>query len=150
MPEALAAAAVTRLRDIAAGAGVEVAWLEAVLDPDFTLVGQHRADAGLGWLAPAGQPPPAPLEVMSLGDFEPEAWIPAAHPAARRDALGLGDLARLTVVHGPRRASPGTYDAWLACLRSADPRFAFADPPFRQSLPLTLASRRPPAGPPPC
>ena len=60
-------------------------------------------------------------------------------PAARRDALGLVDLARLTVVHGPRRASPGTYDAWLARLRSADPRVAFVDPPFRQSLPLTLA-----------
>jgi hypothetical protein len=42
-------------------------------------------------------------------------------------------------VHGPRRASPGIYDAWLASLRSADPRFEFAGPPFRQSLLATLA-----------
>jgi hypothetical protein len=51
----------------------------------------------------------------------------------------LDELARLNVVHRPRRACPGIYDAWLASLRSADSRFEFADPPFRQSLPLTLA-----------
>jgi hypothetical protein len=29
--------------------------------------------------------------------------------------------------------------AWLAVLRSANPRFDFTDPPFRQSLAMTLA-----------
>ena len=139
MPEALTAATVSRFRYIAADADVDVAWLETFLDTEFTLIGQHRADAGLGWLAPADQTLPAPLDVMSLGDFEPEAWIPSSHPAARQHVISLGELARLNVVHGPRRASPGTYDAWLASLRSADPRFKFADPLFRQSLPLTFA-----------
>jgi DNA-binding transcriptional LysR family regulator len=139
VPEALAAATVSRLRDIAADADVDVAWLETFLDTEFTLIGQHRADAGLGWLAPAGQALPAPLDVMSLGDFEPDAWIPSSHPAARQDVITLEELARLKVVHRPRRESPGIYDAWLASLRSADSRFEFADPPFRQSLPLTLA-----------
>ena len=139
MPEALAAAIVSRLRDIAANADVDVAWLETFPDTEFTLIGQHRADACLGWLAPAGQALPAPLDVMSLGKFEPDAWIPSSHPAAQQDVINLGELTRLNVVHGPRRASPGIYDAWLASLRSADSRFEFADPPFRQSLPLTLA-----------
>ena len=112
---------------------------------------QHRADACLGWLAPADQALPAPLDVMSLGRFEPDAWIPSSHPAARQDVISLGELTRLNVVHGPRRATPGIYDAWLACLRSADSRFEFADPPFRQSLSLALALRgRPAAVPPPC
>ena len=139
MPEALAAAIVSRLRDIAASADVDVAWLETFPDTEFTLIGQHRADACLGWLAPADQALPAPLDVMSLGKFEPDAWIPSSHPAARQDVISLGELIRLAVVHGPRRVTPGIYDAWLASLRSADSRFEFADPPFRQSLPLTLA-----------
>ena len=45
----------------------------------------------------------------------------------------------MDVVHGPRRVSPGTYDAWLAVLRTRNPQFAFTDPSFRQSLPMTLA-----------
>ncbi len=39
----------------------------------------------------------------------------------------------------PRRADPGTYDAWTRALQEVDPRFRFTDPPFRSSLPLTLA-----------
>ena len=66
-------------------------------------------------------------------------WIPSAHPAARRGAISLDELASLDVIHGPRRASPATYDRWLAVLRSVDPRFAFTDPPFRHSLPIVLA-----------
>ena len=139
MPEALAAAIVSRLGDIAAVADVDVAWLKTFLDAEFTLIGQHRADAGLGWLAPADQALPASLDVTRLGDFEPEAWIPSPHPAARHHVISLSELARLNVVHGPRRASPGIYDAWLASLRSADPQFEFAGPPFRQSLLATLA-----------
>jgi hypothetical protein len=53
--------------------------------------------------------------------------------------IGPGALADLDVIHGPRQGSPVTYDAWLAVLREANPRFAFTDPPFRRSLPITLA-----------
>jgi hypothetical protein len=73
MPEALSAATVSRLRDIATEADVDVAWLETFLDTEFTLIGQHRADAGLGWLVAADQALPAHLDAMSLGDFEPDA-----------------------------------------------------------------------------
>ena len=102
MPEALAAATVSRLRGIAADADVNVAWLAAFFDTEFTLIGQHRADAGLGWLASADQALPAPLDVMSIGDFEPDAWIPSSHPAARQGVISLRELTRLNVVHGPR------------------------------------------------
>ena len=82
---------------------------------------------------------PAPLDAMSLGQFEPEVWIPRSHPAARRGVIGLDELAGLDVIHGPRRASTATYDRWLTILRSADPRFEFTDPPLRHSLPVALA-----------
>ena len=42
--------------------------------------------------------------------------------------IGLGELAGLDVVHGPRQLSPATYDAWLAVLRELNPRFEFTDP----------------------
>jgi hypothetical protein len=76
---------------------------------------------------------------MTLGDFEPDLWIPATHPAAGRGTLTLAEMASLPVIHGPRRASPGTYDRWLDVLRTADPRFAFTDPPLRHCLPVALA-----------
>ncbi len=38
-----------------------------------------------------------------------------------------------------RRTGTAVYDAWLALLRTANSRFAFTDPPFRHSLPMTLA-----------
>jgi hypothetical protein len=76
---------------------------------------------------------------MSLGEFEPDVWIPSSHPAARRGVIGLAELAGLDVIYGPRRASPATYDRWLQVLRTADPRFEFTDPPFRHSLPMALA-----------
>ena len=115
-------------------------WLETPLDAEFSPIRQRRADAGLGWLSPAGEELPAPLEVMSLGEFEPDVWIPAVHPAAPAAAVRPGRAGP----HGRRpRAPPGraraTYDAWLAVLRDEDPRFEFADPPFRTSLPMTLA-----------
>ena len=139
LPEDLAVAAASRLRATAADAGVDVAWMETSLDAEFSAIGQHRADAGLGWLDPAADALPAGLDVMSVGEFEPEVWIPATHPAAAGAAIGLAELAQLDIVHGPRRASPATYDAWLARLRASNPRFAFTDPPFRNSLPMTLA-----------
>jgi DNA-binding transcriptional LysR family regulator len=139
LPEDLAVAAASRLRATAAAAGVDVAWMETSLDAEFSAIGQHRADAGLGWLDPAAGALPAGLDVMSVGEFEPEVWIPATHPAAAGAAIGLAELAQLDIVHGPRRARPATYDAWLALLRASNPRFAFTDPPFRNSLPMTLA-----------
>jgi hypothetical protein len=82
---------------------------------------------------------PAPLDAMSLGEFEPDVWIPARHPAGRRGKISLGELAAMDVIHGPRRAEPEIYDAWTSVLRAADPLFAFTDPPFRHSLPMVLA-----------
>jgi DNA-binding transcriptional LysR family regulator len=139
LPEALAVEAASRLRATAASAGAEVVWMETALDAEFSLICQRRADAGLGWLTPARAGLPDQLDLMSLGDFEPDVWIPATYPAVAGGAIGLDALAHLDVVHGPRRVSPGTYDAWLAVLRATSPRFAFTDPPFRNSLPMTLA-----------
>jgi hypothetical protein len=45
----------------------------------------------------------------------------------------------MEVIFGPRSASPAAYDAWRAMLRACRPRFEFTDPPFRHSLPMTLA-----------
>jgi hypothetical protein len=56
-------------------------------------------------------------------------------------------MASLQVIYGPRRASPGTYDRWLDVLRTADPYFAFTDPPFWHSLPVALAFAAPPTRP---
>ena len=139
MPEALAAVTATRFQRTAADAGVDVAWLETFLDGEFSLIQQHRADAALGWVTGGQAVLPDGLDVMTLGEFGPEAWIPASHPAARLHRISLGQLADLDVAYGPRRVSAGTYDSWLAILRSANPRFAFADPPFQQPLLMTLA-----------
>ncbi|SRR6266566_2935660 len=49
--------------------------------------------------------------------------------------ISLDDLARMDVIHGPRRAEPGTYDAWTRVPRTVDPRFEFTDPPLWRSLP---------------
>jgi DNA-binding transcriptional LysR family regulator len=139
MPEALAVEAASQLRTTAAAASVDVAWLETTLDVEFSLIRQHRADAGLGWLTGADDAVPDGLEVMSLGEFEPEVWLPASHPAAPHRVIGLGELAHMDVIHGPRRAGAAIYDAWLAILQAASPRFDFTDPPFRHFRPMTLA-----------
>ena len=76
---------------------------------------------------------------MSLGDFEPDVWIPSAHAAARRGSISLDEIVSMDVIHGPRRTEAGTYDAWTTVLRATDPRFEFTDPPFRHSLPMALA-----------
>src|SRR5271165_219404 len=73
------------------------------------------------------------------GEFEPDLWIPASHPAARRGSISLDELASMDVIFGPRRAEPGTYDAWTSIVRAIDPRFEFTDPPLRHSLPVVLA-----------
>jgi DNA-binding transcriptional LysR family regulator len=139
LPDALAVEAAAALRSAAAAADVEIAWLEAPLDAEFSLLRQRRADAGLGWLTDPPEGLPAPLDVMSLGDFEPDVWVPSRHQAARRGTISLDGLARMDVVHGPRRLEPGIYDAWTEVLRTVNPRFEFADPPLRHSLPMALA-----------
>jgi DNA-binding transcriptional LysR family regulator len=139
LPERLAVTTSSRLRSIAAAAGADVVWLEAPLDAEFTMISQRRADAGLGWLTSCREALPDPIDVMTLGEFEPEVWIPAAVAAGDRQLTGLDKLADMDVIHGPRHTSPGTYDAWRAVLRASRPRFEFTDPPFRRSLAMTLA-----------
>src|SRR6266480_2807672 len=123
LPDSLAVQATTRLRSAADAGQVAITWLETPLDAEFSPIRQHRADAGLGWLTASPDTLPAPLEAMSLGQSEPEAWIPPSHPAAGRGVIGLDELASLDVIHGPRRAGPAIYDRWLQVLRAADPRF---------------------------
>jgi DNA-binding transcriptional LysR family regulator/osmotically-inducible protein OsmY len=139
LPDALAVQAASALRSAAAAADVEVVWMETPLDSDFSLIRQRRADAGLGWLTASPETLPAPLDVMSLGDFEPDVWIPSRHIASHRGTISPDEMVRMDVVHGPRRVEPGTYDAWTRVLRTVDPGFEFTDPPFRHSLPMALA-----------
>jgi DNA-binding transcriptional LysR family regulator len=139
LPEVLAVETASRLMLAAAAADIDVTWLEASLDGEFSLVQERKADAALGWLSGAQEELPDPLDVMNLGEFEPRLWIPARHPAARRGSITLEEVTRMTVVHGPRRANAGIYDAWSGVLRMAAPGFAFADPPFRHSLPMSVA-----------
>ncbi|MFD4508281.1 LysR family transcriptional regulator [Streptomyces sp. NPDC058457] len=137
LPPALAAETVARLRS--AAPEIDVTWSEAPLDADFSSILRRRADAALGWIRPANRRLPDRVDVMDIGSFEPDVWVPAHHPAAANGAIGLHELARMHVIHGPRHADPGTYDAWRSVLRAGNPSFDFADPPFRQSLPMTLA-----------
>jgi DNA-binding transcriptional LysR family regulator len=139
LPEQLAVTISSRLRSAAAAAGADIGWLEAPLDAEFTMIRQRRADAGLGWLTSRPEALPEPIDVMTVGEFEPEVWIPVAAAAGQREFLDLAELAEMDVIHRPRRTSPGTYDAWRTVLRGSQPRFEFTDPPFRHSLPMTLA-----------
>jgi DNA-binding transcriptional LysR family regulator len=139
LPDCLAVQTASRLRSAADSAGVAVTWLDMPLDAEFSAVREHRADAGLGWLTASPDTLPVPLDAMTLGQFEPEVWIPRSHPAARRGVISLDELASMDVIHGPRRASPATYDRWLAIMRAADPRFEFTDPPLQHSMPVVLA-----------
>ena len=116
-----------------------MAWLDTQLDAEFSLISTRRADAGLGWLTAGPDALPAALEVMVLGEFEPEVWVPSTHAAARRGTISLKELAGMEVIYGPRRTEPVTYDAWTAVLRAVNPRFEFIDPSLRCSLPVTLA-----------
>jgi DNA-binding transcriptional LysR family regulator len=139
LPESLAVPATAGLRGTAAAADVDLAWLETALDAEFSLISVRRVDAGLGWLTTGPQTVPAALEVMTVGEFEPEVWVPSTHAAASRGTISLEELAGLQVIHGPRRTQPGTYDAWVTVMRAVNPRFEFTDPPFRHSLAATLA-----------
>jgi DNA-binding transcriptional LysR family regulator len=139
LPESLAVEVASRLRSMAEAAGVGITWMETTLDAEFSPIRQRRADAGLDWTDPAIADLPAPLDAMRLGEFEPDVWVPDAHPAASRGTVGLDELAYMDVIHGPRPADGGTYDRWREVLRTQKPDFDFADPPFRHSMPMTLA-----------
>src|ERR1700757_3942860 len=119
LPEALAVKAVAGVRSAAVAAEVDEVWLESALDAEFSLIRTRRADAGLGWLTTGPEALPTPLEVMILGEFEPEVWIPSTHAAARRGAISLEELAGLHVIHGPRRLRAATYDAWGTVMQAA-------------------------------
>jgi len=139
LPQCLAVPAMVGLHGAAAAADVDLAWLETALDAEFSLISTRRADAGLGWLTTGRQTVPAALEVMTVGEFAPGVWVPATHAAARRGTISLEELAALQVIHGPRRAQPATYDAWVTTIQAVNPRFEFTDPPLRHSLAMTLA-----------
>ncbi len=139
LPDAFAVEAASTLKSAAAAANVEIVWLESPLDAEFSMIGQRRADAGLGWLTAGSTAVPPPLDVMGLTEFEPDVWIPSSHVAARRGTISLAEMAGMDVIYGPRRAEPGTYDAWTRVIRSVDPRFEFTDPPLRHSLRMNLA-----------
>ena len=139
LPDSLAVQTASRLRSAADSAGVAITWMDTPLDAEFSPIREHRADAGLGWLTASPDTLPAPLDAMTLGQFEPEVWIPRSHPAARRGVIGLDQLAGLDVIHGPRRASAWSLRRLANILQATDPRFQFTDPPLRHSLPVTLA-----------
>jgi DNA-binding transcriptional LysR family regulator len=139
LPDALAVGTASALWSVAAAADVDVAWMEMPLDAEFSVIRQHRADAGLGWLTTKPEALPAPLDVMSLGEFEPDVWIPSSHAAVRRGSISLDEIVGMDVIHGPRRNEAATYDVWTSVLRAVDPCFEFTDPPFRHSLPMALA-----------
>jgi DNA-binding transcriptional LysR family regulator len=80
LPEDLAVKATAALRAASAAADVNVTWLETALDTEFSLIHTRRADAGLGWLTNSPDAVPTPLEVMILGEFEPDLWIPPPMP----------------------------------------------------------------------
>ncbi len=138
LPEALAVTTASALA-AAAAADADVDWTDTPLDAEFSPVRQRQADAGRGWLTASPGALPAPLDAMTLGQFEPGLRIPAAHPAARRGSIRLDELASMDVIFGPRRAEPGTYDAWTSIVRAINPRFALTDPPLPHSLPVMLA-----------
>jgi DNA-binding transcriptional LysR family regulator len=139
LPETLTVEAASRLCSMANAADVDITWMDAALGAEFSPIRDRRADAGLDWTDPAIEDLPAPLDVMHLGEFEPDVWVPDTHPAASRGVIGLDELAHMNVIHGPRRAGDGIYDRWLKVLRTQNSDFDFADPPFARSVPMTLA-----------
>jgi len=105
LPDCLAIQTASRLRSAADSAQVAITWMDTPLDAQFSPIRQHRADAGLAWLTASPDTLPAPLDAMTLGQFEPELWIPRSHPAARRGVIALDELTGVDVIHGPRPAS---------------------------------------------
>jgi len=84
LPETLTVEAASRLRSAAAAAGVDVAWVEQPLDAEFSSIRQCRADAGLGWVDRGRGGFPGRLEVMHLGESEPDVWVPGGSSRGHR------------------------------------------------------------------
>jgi pimeloyl-ACP methyl ester carboxylesterase len=76
------------------------------LDARFSLIRRRHADAALGWVVSDPAVLSGPLDVMALGEFEPEVWIPARAGVGKWGVIGLAELAGMDVVHGPRRTVP--------------------------------------------
>src|SRR5580692_3858479 len=119
-------------------------------------VNRTRQAAGLGRqrlrvVVPPGLPDALAVEAASMlksaaaaADVE-LVWIETPLDAEfslirqRRGTISLAEMVHMDVIHGPRRAEPGTYDAWTHVLQTVDPRFEFTDPPLRHSLQMNLA-----------
>src|SRR5262249_57942924 len=82
LPDALAVAAAAALRAAADAARITLTWVETALDAEFAPIRHRRADAALSWLIASPDTLPAPLEAMTLGQFQPQVWVPSSHPAA--------------------------------------------------------------------
>lgn len=150
LPDALAVQAASALRSAAAAEDVEIAWMESPLDAGFALITQRRADAGLGWLTDGIEALPAPLEVMSLGEFEPDVWVPAAHPAARSGTISLGELARWTSSTGRAAWTPESMTPGRGCCRRWIRALLSPVPPCGIRCRWLWPSPRPRTGPPRC
>jgi len=83
--------------------------------------------------------PADPLDVMSLGEFEPEVWIPSRAGIGLRGTVSLDELASMEVIHGPRRTGARIYDAWKTVLRARQPSFEFIDPPYDTADSVSLS-----------
>src|SRR5262249_24055180 len=97
-----------------------------------------------GWLTASPDALPAPLEAMSLGRFEPDVWIPSAHPAAPRGVVTPAEPAGLDVSHRPRRPTLPTPDTSGPRRRGGAPR-----PPPPAPPPSPPPRRGGPPSPPP-
>ena len=75
------------------------------------------------------------LKERAFGLTGSQVWISEA-VADGQDRIDLADMA---VIHGPRQASQGTYDAWRAVFRARKPRFEFTDPQLWHSVSMMLA-----------
>jgi hypothetical protein len=76
LPEAPTVTTASALRSAAAAADVDVDRMDTPLDTEFSPVRQRQADAGLDWLTASPGALPAPLDAVSLGEFEPGPWLP--------------------------------------------------------------------------
>lgn len=106
LPDALAVEAASALRSAAAAADVEIAWLEAPLDAEFSLIRQRRADAGLGWLTVSPEALPAPLSQTAL------LAVVAIQPHRRTSSTGMSAsavAARRNILLEEGCFGPGTW-----------------------------------------
>ena len=140
LPETLAMEAAATLRQAASDAEVDVVWLESSLDAECSLIHARQADAGLGWLTtgPAVSSRSAGCHGhRGLRARRVDSVLP--HGGASRHHQPSTNWATWSSSTGRAERQPATYDAWIRVARAVHPRFEFTDPPFRHSLPMTLA-----------